>query len=552
VRPGFAHVSSTILLTALIVGPHAAATEPELPNVVFILADDIGYGDLGAYGGNIPTPNIDSLARNGMRFTDAHSPAALCAPSRFSLLTGSYPYRNGRPGGSWDINYSSGFREGSEHLKEGRHLTVGDILQRAGYVTGFIGKMHVGGDVFDVDGEVIREKGRLNEMDFSRGIRNGLRRHGFDYVFGLPSGIQHEPYAFFENGRYRPVDPRDRADNSSTVLLLNGDYRLGTNGVSEIVEAPKTPARTDRRYDSSQVGPTLANKALAFIDRALEERRQTGRHRPFALYYASQAIHVPHTPPIDFDGDPRVVDQPVKGVTGGPTSDMIVELDLQVGALLDKLESAGLLEDTLVFFTSDNGALPAKFTDYGTYVHDSNGPWRDYKASVYEGGHRVPFIAQWGDAERGRFTIPPGTVADQTIMTQDWVATIYALTGQAMAPDQAMDSASLVPVLLHGSDEPVHDFVLYQAGFAMVGAIRRNQYVLVIDEHREATELYDLALDPAQTENLIGEPSKALLIEKLRQIYLRHRDRDTTTFDEPRTTPVVEAISFDQPARDGP
>jgi len=538
----------TLLLTTATTGVQAAEktlAEPELqfgaelPNIVFILADDIGYGDLGAYGGSIPTPNIDSLAQNGMRFTDAHSSAALCAPSRFSLLTGSYPYRNGRPGGSWDINYSSGFTEGSAHLREGRHLTLGDVLQRAGYVTGFVGKMHVGGDVFDTSGILIREKDRLNEMDFSRGIRNGLSSHGFDYVFGLPSGIQHEPYAFFENGRYRPIDPRDPANNSSTVLLYDGEYRIGNNGISEIVEAGKIPARTDRRYDSSQVGPMLTDQALAFIDRSLEERQRTGRHRPFALYYASQAIHVPHTPPIDFDADPTVVDLPVKGVTGGSTSDMIVELDLQVGALLSRLESAGLLEDTLVFFTSDNGALPPTVTDYGTYAHDSNGPMRDYKASVYEGGHRVPFIAQWGDVERNSFRIPPGTVADQTIMAHDWVATIYALTGQVMAPDQAMDSASLLPVLLCGSDEPVHDFVLYQAGFAMLGAIRRGQYVLVIDEHRQATELYDLARDPAQTENLIGEATHAPLVDELRRIYLRHRDRDTTTFDEPRTTPVL-------------
>lgn len=189
-----------------------------------------------------------------MRFTDAHSPAALCAPSRFSLLTGSNPYRNGRPGGSWDVNNSSAFSTGTDHLVEGRHVTVGEILQRSGYRTAFIGKSHLGGDVYDASGRLIREKDRLNEMDFSRGVRDGIGAHGFDYAFALQSGIQHEPYAFFENGRYWPINPWAAPDNSSTALYLDGRYRVGNNGTSEIVEAGTVPARADVAYDSSRVG----------------------------------------------------------------------------------------------------------------------------------------------------------------------------------------------------------------------------------------------------------------------------------------------------------
>lgn len=224
------------------------------------------------------------------------------------------------------------------------------------------------------------------------------------------------------------------------------------------------------------------------------------------------------------------------GTTGGVTSDMVRELDLQVGALLDRLRAAGLLDDTLIFFTSDNGALWPDVTDHGDPLHDNNGPWRDYKASIYEGGHRVPFIVRWGDGSEHGSRIAPGSVIDHTAVNHDWVATMYELTGYPMADDQAMDSASLLPLLLGRSFEPVHDFVLYQAGFSQHGAIRQGRFVLMIDEHNTATELYDLQSDPGQSSNLIEEPEHEGRIETLRATFIRHNDHDDTTFDEPRTT----------------
>jgi arylsulfatase A-like enzyme len=243
-------------------------------------------------------------------------------------------------------------------------------------------------------------------------------------------------------------------------------------------------------------------------------------------------------PPRDFDGDPATMDEPVAGTTGGATSDMVRELDLQVGALLDRLRAAGVLEDTLIFFTSDNGALWPHVADYGDAAHDNNGPWRDYKASIYEGGHRVPFIARWGDGSAEGSKIEPGSVSDHTIVGQDWVATMYELTGQPMADDQAMDAASLLPLLLGQNDDPVHEFVLYQAGFAFDGAIRQGDYVLMIDKDNEATELYDLANDQAQANNLIEQPEYGDLIGILRERFIRHNDHDSNTFHEPRTTPA--------------
>lgn len=513
----------------------------ELPNVVFILADDVGYADLGIYGGKIPTPNIDSLARQGMRFTDAHSPAALCAPSRFSLLTGSYPYRNGRPGGSWDVNNSSAFSFNGDRTEAGRHITVAEIMQNAGYKTGFFGKMHTGGDVYNEAGEVIREKNKLNTMDYSRGVDDALNNHGFDYWFGLLSGIQHEPYAYFENGKYVPVNPDNPADNSSTRLWTDGFYRVSNNGLSEIVEARQVPARGDKDYDSSQAGIILTKGAVDFIDQHQRGNEKSGSKQPFMLYFSSQAIHVPHTPPFDFDGDPSTIDEQVYGVTGAMTSDVLYELDLQVGKIMKKLEEEGIADNTLIIFTSDNGALWPRITHYGDPEHDNNGPLRDYKASIYEGGHRVPFIAKWGDGTKAGSYIPPGSISNQLIVGHDWVATMYELTQQEMQEDQAKDSASLLSILTgkQSEDNPLHEFIIYQAGFALDGAIREKDLVLMVNRKNEATELYDLSTDLGQENNLIGGEQYKDIIARLHQKFLKYNDHDNETID-PRTTEVFK------------
>jgi arylsulfatase A-like enzyme len=187
-----------------------------------------------------------------------------------------------------------------------------------------------------------------------------------------------------------------------------------------------------------------------------------------------------------------------------------------------------------VIFTSDNGALWPEICDFGPEAHDNNGPLRDYKASVYEGGHRVPFIVKWPARVR------PNSVSDELVLGQDWVATLYELTGQPMDADQAMDSTSLMPLLLGESlSQPLHPFVLYQAGFAYDGAIREGDMVLMVDRENEATELYDLGADLAQANNLIGNPEYAQLVARLQAKFLLHNDHDDATFGEPRTTAVL-------------
>lgn len=504
--------------------------EKTLPNVVFVLADDIGFGDLGSYGGKLPTPNLDRLAAEGIRFTDAHSPAALCAPSRFSMLTGSYPYRSEAPGGAWNTSSPSIFSDTRGYTRAGHLLTVGEVMQKAGYQTAFFGKSHLGGDIRDTTGVIIRDQLEISRMDLSKGVKNSINEYGFDYSYSLPSGIQHEPFAFFENGDFAPFDPDKPADNSSTKLWSNGRYPF-ENGTSEIVEQGRYPGRGDVDYNSSQTGIMLISKALDFISGHLKENREKGEERPFLLYFASQAIHVPHTVPIDYDGDPSEINQAVEGVTGGPTGDFVYELDLQVGILLDKLEAEGLTDNTIFIFTSDNGALWPNICDFGNEEHDNNGPLRGYKASVYEGGHRVPFIIKWPGK------VKAGQVSDELVLAQDWVASMYELTAQDMPEDQALDCSSLLPLITgkRTSEKPLHPFVLYQAGYAYDGAIREGDWVLTVNSENIAEELFHLRDDPGQENNLIADPQYSELVSRLRAKFIKYNDHDNET-REPRTT----------------
>jgi arylsulfatase A-like enzyme len=513
-----------------------------MPNVVFILGDDVGYADLASYGGKIPTPNLDRLGREGMRFTDAHSPAAYCAPSRCSLLTGDYTHRFYTPG-AWGPENPSIFLDPYKHTKAGRRITVGEIMQRAGYRTAFLGKSHLGGDVRDKNGKVIRNVHGISKMDFSKGVINSINEHGFDYSYFLPSGIQHAPLAFFENGIFAPIDPRKPADNRSTRLWNGGRYP-GDNGTSEVSDSHGTstiPCIGDVDYNSSQVGIMLTRKALKFIDNHLAENRVKRQERPFLMYFASQAIHVPHTTPKDFDGDASEINEPVEGMGGGRTGDFLYELDMQVGQLLAKLDDAGLTENTIFIFTSDNGALtndPHNMADYGDTGHDNNGPLKGYKGDIFEGGHRVPFIVRWPGQ------VAPGSVSDEPIHALDWVATMYELCGQDMEEDQAMDSASLLGLITGkpASKEPLHPFMLYErGGNSLPAAIREGNWVLIVNPNNTPRDLYNLGNDLGQEHNLINVPEHRELIDRMRAKFQKYNDRNVRTC-QPRTTKAFRVV----------
>ena len=483
------------LLAAFLALAPAGAALAAPPNIVVVLADDMGWGDLHANNraSPVPTPNLDRLAREGMRFRNAHTSAAMCAPTRYGLLTGNYQWRGTRPWGTWKYWLGSQIPPGQ--------LTIGDLLQRVGYRTAFVGKLHLGGDFLGIGTDAVtREQG---EVDLSRGFADGPLAHGFDYSFPLLDGIQGEPYAYFEN---------DRLVGDPALLQVWAASRYGS---SEILK----DGRGMPYWDSSKVGPELVSRALGFIDRHLAGPDAA---RPFLLYYSAQAAHAPHTPPA------RLAGKKIAGFTGlCARQDMIRELDVAVGALTGHLRAKGLLADTLFLFTSDNGGEDL-------CGQDSSGPtFVGQKGQILEGGHRVPLIVKWGDA--GAYTVPPGTARSQLISTLDVAATLARLAGSAVAADQALDSFDFSAVWLGTRPDrsPVRDHLMVESRNLDVEtpapstmAYYEGDWKLVLQRQGgvyRVVRLADLATDPAETVDLSTDPAQAARVTAMRDRFLARR-----------------------------
>jgi arylsulfatase A-like enzyme/predicted small lipoprotein YifL len=321
--------------------PNTEATKPEptkaaeRPNVVFILADDLGYGDLSCYGAtHFETPACDRLAREGLRFTDAHSPSAVCTPTRYATLTGRYAWR------TWLKNWVT-----FEHhplLIDTNRLTMGKLFQKAGYTTGCVGKWHLGWGT------------ELNP-DYSGEVKPGPLEVGFDSFFGVP---------FSHN-------------SSKPLRVYTRDRRIVNLKPGLSYKSPEAMKDTVRKLEDTAI--ELSREAVAFVDR--------NKDKPFFLFYPTTNVHFPLTP------NSRFKDQTKAGVYG----EFVVEFDWAVGELLAALERNGLTENTIVVLTSDNGGRPpTKTLERKAYNgHQCNGPWRGTKRQIYEGGHRVPLIIRW-------------------------------------------------------------------------------------------------------------------------------------------------------------
>jgi arylsulfatase A-like enzyme len=485
------------LLTFACIGTSGAAT----PNVVVFLADDMGWGDLHANNpaSRIPTPNLDRLAREGMRFTNAHTSAAKCAPSRYSILTGNYQWRGRWKWGAWQYYWESQIRPGQ--------MTVGDIVRRAGYRTGYVGKLHMGGDFFAVGTSTITRSSAT--VDFGRGFANGPRAHGFDYSFALLEGIQDAPYAYFENDSL--------VGNTSDLRV----WPAGTYGNSVILlTGPGMPY-----WNSSRIGPDLMGKAIGFIDAHLAGPDAA---KPFLLYYAAQSAHEPYTPPATFDGTP------IRGATGMcARQDMIYEADVALGRLHEALRTRGLLEDTLIVFTSDNGGL-----DY--CGQDSSGPnMSGYKGQILEGGHRVPLIVKWG--QTGSFTVPAGTVRRQLVGAQDLAATLAGIVGVDLDPTQARDSFDLSQVWLgqRGDTPPVRGSLIAESRdldlvtrIAPTFASIEGPWKLVAQESgtgHTVLSLHNLKTDPKELTDIKDDPAQAKRVRGMLTRFLRRYAAERTT-----------------------
>ena len=488
------------LLSMLVLVSFLAASScvgQDRPNIVVIMADDLGYGDVSCYGATeLATPHIDRLAAEGLRFTSGYCSASTCTPTRYSFLTGIYAFRR-KGTGIAPPNSPAIIAAGTE--------TIASILQRAGYATAVIGKWHLG-------------LGGPDGPDWNGDLRPGPREIGFDYNFLLPTTNDRVPQVYVQNNRVLNLDPRDPLWVGSKIPepqhptgrshreTLKMDWSHGHNatihnGISRIGFYTGGHAARFRDED-------LADQWIEESNRWIEAHQQT----PFFLFFSSHDLHVPRMPHERFQGKTRT----------GLRGDAILQLDWCVGELTKTLERLGLREKTLIIFCSDNGPVGDDgYRDDALEkmgLHRPAGPYRGGKYSVYEGGTRTPFITSW----KGR--IEPG-VSDQLVCTIDLAASLAALIDTPVMDDSCLDSLDLHQALLGLPHAKGRDHLVQQDngrggnyGFRVGdwkllrhdGGTTRN----LIVENRLANskvprfQLFDLNLDPSETTNVISEHPK--------------------------------------------
>lgn len=462
------------------------------PNVVIIYGDDVGYGDVGANGATlIPTPNLDRMAAEGLRFTDAHCAAATCTPSRYALLTGEMPFRK----------KGTGVLPGDARMViEPEQFTLADVFQRSGYRTGVIGKWHLGLGA--------------DRIDWNGAVRPGPRDLGFEYAFILPATNDRVPCVYLENDLVvgleagdpitvsyeAPIEESiagtaypDGQVNPETMTyygISHGHNNSVINGIGRIGYMKGGKAAL---WDDESMADVLVDKARAFIEES--------RDRPFFLYFSSQDIHVPRTPHPRFRGRSEL----------SYRGDAMVQLDWAAGEILAAIERLGLDNDTLVIFSSDNGPVYDDGYQDGTTVHtstaevdrghDASGVYRGGKYQIYEGGTRIPLIVRW-----------PGRVApgvSEALLTQvDFLASFARMLGQEIPDGAARDSRDCLGALL-GEEGRGSAFILEQ-GRGL--AVRRGPWKYIEPpaamkkgQRQSPPELYNVETDVAERTNVIAE-----------------------------------------------
>ena len=460
------------------------------PNIVYIVADDMGYGDVGCYNAEskIPTPRMDKLASKGLIFTDAHSVSSVCTPSRYGILTGRY---------CWRTPLKNNVLYGYEPpLINKNQLTVASLLKKEGYSTACIGKWHLGlnyslkeGEKFDFTKPLPWSDATQSEeikVDFSAGVKGGPTALGFDYFFGT-SGCStcQPPYGFIE-GEVFPSIPSK---------YVNEAHFTGRSGMS-------TPT-----WDHAEADTTFTEKAVSWIKSKKDE------DEPFFLYFAASA---PHEPCIE-----AVVPEFARGQSSaGPRGDLVWLFDWMVGQILDVLDETGEAKNTLVIVTSDNGALPGDReisetgTSYNTWEHKSCGNLRGYKAHIWEGGHREPFIIRWPEI------VKPNTVCGHLVGLNDFMATCADILGVDLKGDEAEDSVSFMPLLIDPQrNQAVRKNLIHHSCFG-VFSVRKDSWKLIIDCDNSGGwpppcgtgpvsgtkgQLYNITADIQEQENLWNE-----------------------------------------------
>lgn len=466
----------------------AGAASGRPPNIIYILADDMGYGDVGALNpeSRIPTPNLDRLVRDGVHFTDAHSNSSVCTPTRYGVLTGRYAFRTRlKDGVLWGY---------SPPLIEPARTTVASFLKTSGYHTACIGKWHLGlewarkdpsrevPDVADLDGTFKAGPDYDDNVDYAKPVWGGPNALGFDYSLIIPASLDMMPYCYLEN---------DVTVEAPTSFTEGRDQALAGRGVFWRA-GPVSPS-----FDFDQVLPFFVESSCRYI------RERARESDPFFLYLALPAPHTPWLPLAQH-----------KGRSGAGTyGDFVVMIDDLMGDLMKTLDDLNLGGSTLLIFTSDNGA-DWRDSDNKEHGHRANHIFKGRKADIYEAGHRIPFIARWSG------TIPPGRHSDQLMCTTDLLATLAGLLNQELPAGSGEDSVNLWPAFVGQVDAPLRESVIHHSlhGFY---SIRRGKWKFT--PHLGSGGF----TDPKTSEPVPGDPPGTLFDMdndpgETRNLYARH------------------------------
>lgn len=518
-----------LCLAAALVSP-ARSAEPSRPNIVYILADDLGYGDLGSYNkdSKIPTPNLDRLASAGMRFTDAHAPTSVCTPTRYSILTGRYCWRTRMGTGVLGI-------WGKPLIPETR-LTVPSLLKQQGYATACLGKWHLGWNWPTKDGQPPATGGdKLSNVDFTKAIGGGPTTIGFDSFFGvdLPN---FPPYCWIDQDR--------------------------TVGIPSVVSRPEfnRPGPMLPDWQWVEIMPELTRRAVAYVE-SQGPKTSVAAAKPFFLYLPLTAPHYPVVPAKEFQGKSKA----------GEYGDFVAQVDDTVGKVLDALKRKGLADNTLVIFTSDNGpeisneVKPGVYDRWQQFQHASMGELRGAKRDAWEGGHRVPFVASWPGK------IPAGVTSAETICHVDFMATVAAIVGAKLPDNAAEDSYNILPVLRGEKLEaPVRPATVHHSAQGKF-AIRRGDWVLIdaangddnkepdwfkkergYTEHDQPGELFDVRQDLSERRNQYAQQPE--IVRELKELLKKYQreGRSTPGAAQPNDVPLEQIEALGKPQKSQP
>ena len=470
-----------LLIPFIVTACSEAPEQDKYPNIILILADDMGYGDAGVYNpdSKIPTPHIDRIALEGIRLTDAHSPSAVCTPTRYGVLTGRY---------SWRTRLKQGVLWGySTNLIDTSRVTIPSMLQENGYYTGGVGKWHLG-------------LGEGDSTDYFAPFSISPVNLGFDYYYGIPASLDMQPYVYFENDQV-VAEPTEYVEASAHRRQDGGGFwRAG--GV-----APG--------FKHIDVLSHTTEKAKDFI------KEQAQSDQPFFLYMPLSAPHTPWLP-----------EEVYRGKSGaGYYGDFTVQVDHSVGEILGTLDELSLVENTMIVFTSDNGAHWYS-NDIEHFGHRANLHLRGQKADIWEGGHRVPFVVRWPGM------IPPGSINDETVTHTDFLATIAEVVGYELPQGGGEDSYSILPALLNQPlDAPIREATVHHSLDGMF-ALRKGDWKFIEGrgsggftqprriepkEGEPPGQLFNLADDPSEQNNVYTQYPE--VVAQLQTLLSRYRDQ---------------------------